>query len=124
MPACFLCFFLFIYFHFFLQVWILITHNPPSRLTLSLNCIHTSCSVFSHLFPQMVLLHCQRAADSPYSRGDAPTSRFSNHFPNFFHFFNSTLNRSLQITRKNLMNLLASFTCYFTCFSSPPQGLF
>lgn len=30
---------------FFANVWTLITRNPPSRLTLSFNCIHTSGSV-------------------------------------------------------------------------------
>lgn len=110
----------------FPSVWTLITHNPPSRLTLSFNCIHTSCSVppvFSHLSPQMFLLDCQKAADLTYRGRNKATGWFLTLF--FIFFFQVSniqfmLNYSLPILGKSSMNLQVTLTCYFTCFSSHP----
>lgn len=96
----------------------------PSRLTLRLNCLHTSCSLFSHLPPQMRLLHCQKSCRLDPQRRRRTSQLILDRFPYFFQLFNSTFNHSLQISWKNVMNLLVVLVGYFTCFSSPPQGLF
>lgn len=127
-PAFFCLFFV----CFFASVWTLITHNPPSRLTLSFNCIHTSCSVppvFSHLSPQMFLLDCQKAADLTYRGRNKATGWFLTLFFSFFSSFKSSIHVELFSTNtgKEFDELASHFDLLFHLLfisSSHPQGLF